>query len=443
MDFWIRAAQLLLALSMLVVLHELGHYIPAKLFKTRVEKFYLFFDPWFSLFKKKIGDTEWGIGWLPLGGYVKISGMVDESMDKDQLAQEPKPWEFRSKPAWQRLIIMLGGVTVNLIVGILIYIGVSYYYGEQKIDGDKLTAGLSVHPIMNQFGIESGDQVIEVEGEAVKNVLEVNNEIMLRGARQIKVKKADGSIVDVSLPEDINKTLFKGDAFPVISLRSVGVVIDSVVPGSVAANSHLAKEDKILSVNGNTVTYFDDLQKELYHLRGKAADLTILRDGDTVLTQVVVTENGTLGFQRKAVEFLDQNKIYQAKYSFGESITVGWNKGFNTLHDYVGQLPLVFTKKGAGSVGGFGSIGKMFPTTWDWETFWMRTAFISIVLAFMNILPIPALDGGHVVFLLYEIITGKEAPQKVLEYAQTVGFVILLTLLVYANGNDIYQALFK
>ena len=443
MDILIKAAQLVLSLSILVVLHEFGHYIPAKLFKTRVEKFYLFFNPWFSLFKKKVGDTEWGIGWLPLGGYVKIAGMVDESMDKEQLALPAQPWEFRSKPAWQRLIIMIGGVTVNLILGMLIYICVVFGYGEDKLNPTDLKAGVSVHPYLKKYGIDSGDNIIAINGEKLENILESNTIIMLRDGRKLDVVKADGTKKVIVLPANVDQELFQKGAMPAFGPRSLGVQIGELDPKSPADSVGLLKNDKIVGVNGNEITYFDDFQKVLYHSKGKEIILQVRRGTELLAKNIKIPASGKyegkIGFSNKAGTILDEKKIKHIDYSFGESISRGLAKGKNTLTDYVAQFKFVFTKKGAGSVGGFAAIGNMFPAQWDWQIFWLNTAFISIVLAFMNILPIPALDGGHVVFLLYEIITGKEAPQKVLEYAQIVGFVLLMGLLLYANGNDIYK----
>lgn len=444
MDILIQAAQLLLSLSILVVLHEFGHFIPAKLFKTRVEKFYLFFDWKFSIFKKKIGDTEWGIGWLPLGGYVKISGMVDESMDTEQMAQPAQPWEFRSKPAWQRLIIMLGGVTVNLILGCLIYVLVIFTYGMEKMNPNDVEAGLSVTPMLKKYGFETGDIVLKAGDVIIDNAKDVNKEIMLRGARTFEVKHQNGNTETLTLPEDIDYALFKSGAMVPFDFRMKSNVIDSVLPKSKSnAYGILQKNDKLLLIGNHPIEYFDQTVAALYENKGKKVDITILRGKDTLVKNILVTQEGTIGFAPKADGIaVDTNKLQDVKYSFGQSISVGTAYGIQTLKDYASQLKYLFTKKGASSIGGFGAIGKLFPPVWDWQIFWLNTALISIILAFMNILPIPALDGGHVVFLLYEIITGKEAPQKVLEYAQYVGFAILLTLMVYANGNDIYKAIF-
>jgi regulator of sigma E protease len=443
MDIWIKAAQFILSLSLLVILHEFGHFIPAKLFKTRVEKFYLFFNPWFSIFKRKVGETEWGIGWLPLGGFVKIAGMVDESMDKEQLAQPAQPWEFRSKPAWQRLIIMIGGVVVNVILGLIIYIGVTAYYGEERLDPAKLKDGLAVHPYLKKYGIVSGDEIISVDGEKTTNVMEVSAQVLLRGAQDLEVKKPDGKIVKVHFPEEIPYELFEKGAFPMVSLRTTSLAVDSVLPASNATKAGFKKGDQFLTINGANLHYFDDIQLHLFENKGKKIEAQVLRGKDTVAIKATVTPEGTLGYVASKADIIDEASIVDYKPSFGESIGLGYKKGMNTLQDYAGQLKFMFTKKGATSIGGFARMGDMFPPTWDWHIFWLNTAFLSLALAIMNILPIPALDGGHVVFLLYEIVTGKEAPQKVLEYAQYVGIFLLLGLMLYANGNDVYRIFFK
>lgn len=503
MDFWIKAAQLILSLSILVVLHEFGHYLTARYFKIRVEKFYLFFNPWFSLFKKKIGQTEWGIGWLPLGGYVKIAGMVDESMDKEQLAKPAQPYEFRSKPAWQRLIVMIGGVVVNILVGILIYIIVLFAWGEEQIPTKNLADGLEIHPYLEKYDLRSGDNILAINGNEVNHYRDINNGLLIRNQRELKVQRPDGTIEIVSLPEGIDYELFREGAFPTVNLRHKSVVINELITinedseiglgtsdfilefdekplsetnftdqeslndrdhsirirrGSdtlsmdLSANqvnqflkispalaSGLQKNDKILSVNGREVTYFDDITGALFKMKEKTIPLSVLRNGDTVTVSVPVGINGNIGFAPIMESPADLGQVKTKRYSFAASIGAGISRGYTTLGDYAGQLKFLFTKKGASSIGGFGAIGNLFPALWDWQVFWLNTALISIILAFMNILPIPALDGGHVVFLLYEMITGKEAPQKVLEYAQYAGFIFLMGLVLYANGNDIYR----
>lgn len=446
MDFWMKAAQLMLSLAILITLHEFGHYIAARAFKIRVEKFYLFFDPWFSLLKKKIGDTEWGIGWLPLGGYVKIAGMVDESMDKEQMKQPPKEDEFRSKPAWQRLIVMIGGVTVNIILGFFIYIAVVAAWGESVLQNDSLKYGLAIHPEIRDLdlGLEDGDIITEVDGKPVENVNLLNIQVFLRGNRHLTVLKSDGSKKEVTLPENIDDIMWEKDAIMAFNPR-VRIVVDTVMPHRDVFEKGLQKGDSIVSINGVETPFFHRLQEEMTRLEGDSALATIgfFRNGDKMEIEAYANKNKdgiyTFGFGNKAPSYLKATKL---DYTFGEAIGRGFHKARWTMHDYTAQLPLIFTSKGAQSVGGFGAIGSLFPASWDWQTFWLNTAFISLILAIMNILPIPALDGGHIVFLLYEMITGKEAPQKVLEYAQIIGFVVILALVIYANGNDIYRAFF-
>lgn len=467
MEILIKAAQLITSLAILVTLHEFGHFIPAKLFKTRVEKFYLFFNPYFSFFRwKRVNGqkrkswfsktppadwatdpdtTEWGIGWVPLGGYVKIAGMIDESMDTEQLKNEPQPWEFRSKKAWQRLIIMIGGVTVNLVLGFIIYIGVVFTWGQLTLDQNKLKAGLSVHPYLAQYGIQSGDVILKLEGQAPLNLDDINKEILLRGARRLTVKHANGSIANVELPQDIDNKLFEAGALPAFSLRANKIKVDEVSKGSPAMAGGIKTRDFIYAVNGQNISYYDEFQSILFANKNKIVSIKVAQNGDakdTITKDVRVKSNGTIGVLTTAT-FVDQKALSEKKYGFAKSISVGMQYGVNTLSDYISQFKFVFTKKGATQIGGFASIGNMFPPLWDWHTFWLTTALLSIILAFMNILPIPALDGGHVVFLLYEMITGKEAPQKVLEIAQYIGIFLLLSLMIYANGADLVRWLIK
>ncbi len=443
MDFWIKAAQLILSLAILVTLHEFGHYIAARAFKIRVEKFYLFFDPWFALLKKKIGDTEWGIGWLPLGGYVKIAGMIDESMDKDQMAQPPKEDEFRSKPAWQRLIVMVAGVLVNVVVGFFIYIMVVAAWGDNVLSNDALKHGIAVNKNFAELnsGIEDGDIILSVDGEKVENAQLVNLQIFLRGYRTLEVQKPSGEKKVIVLDKNINDWMWENDAVMAFNPR-MPTIVDSVMQNRDAYTKGLTKGDSIVSINGNPTPFFHDLQAQLAKQEGDStlATVGLYRNGEYKELDVYTDANKTIGFQP---QFPDWLKSTHTNYTFSESITKGMQKAGWTMHDYAAQLPLIFTSKGAQSVGGFGAIGNLFPAAWDWQIFWTNTAFLSLVLAIMNILPIPALDGGHIVFLLYEMITGKEAPQKVLEYAQLIGFIVLISLFIYANGNDVYRAFFE
>ncbi|HLW31666.1 MAG TPA: RIP metalloprotease RseP [Aequorivita sp.] len=436
--FAVKAIQLLLSLSLLIVLHELGHYIPAKIFKTRVEKFYLFFDVKFSLFKKKIGETVYGIGWLPLGGYVKIAGMIDESMDKDQMAGPPQPWEFRSKPAWQRLIIMLGGVTVNIIVGLVIYMGILYFYGRSITTNEDLPHGLAVTEQLKSSGFRDGDYVLRVDGKEVLDGLEVNRLIMLRNVQTVEVRHSDGTVETLSLPENIEMDLFKvGVMIPFEPRREA--TVDSVIENGPSDRAGFKVGDKVVSVNGQASEFWDEY-KTLLDKNGKNENtIVVSRNNQLDTLRVTPDENGMIGIVNYP-RGITQTKI---DYTLAESIPAGASYGYNKLVDYAKQFKFVFTKEGATQVGGFGAIGNLFPSKWNWPVFWEMTALISIILAFMNILPIPALDGGHVMFLLYEIVSGRKPNDKFMEYAQMVGFFILIALVLFANGNDIYRWLFE
>ena len=436
--FAVKAIQLLLSLSLLIVLHELGHFIPAKLFKTRVEKFFLFFDVKFALFKKKIGDTVYGIGWLPLGGYVKISGMIDESMDTEQMQQPPQPWEFRSKPAWQRLIIMLGGVTVNLILGFLIYMMILFVWGKDTLSNEALPEGLQPSSVAAEVGFRPGDQVLGVDGTPLDNVLDVNRYLFLRHVKTVTVKHREGNTETLNIPEDIGQQIFKsGELFPLVP--AIPAVIDSVIPNSPAARSGLLPKDKILTINNQPIHDWSDLGSTLDDQANQSITLQINREGEILQLDATTSAESTLGVFPKRPQISVTNK----SLSLGESIRDGFAFGYWTLYDYVSQFQYIFTKKGASQVGGFGAIGNLFPPTWDWRGFWSSTALISIMLAFMNILPIPALDGGHVLFLCYEIITGRKPHDRFMEYAQMLGFFLLLSLVLFANGNDLYRAFFS
>lgn len=435
--FVVKAIQLLMSLSLLIILHELGHFIPARIFKTRVEKFFLFFDVKFSLIKKKIGETTYGIGWLPLGGYVKISGMIDESMDKEQMLQPPKPWEFRSKPAWQRLIIMLGGVTVNLILGFLIYMMILFVWGKYTLSSEDLPLGLNPSPVVAELGFQSGDQILNVNGKTLENVLEINKYFLLREVNEVSVKRKTGEITTISIPKNIGNRMFEsGEMFPFSPVFPA--ILDSIVPGSPAGLNGLKPGDKILYVNDTNIADWDDFKENMSE-ESKKIKLVIDRNNKSLNFEIVTSEDGTLGVYPKSDFF----NFKLETLGFGESIIEGFDYGYWTLRDYIAQFKYIFTTKGASQLGGFGAIGNMFPSQWNWKGFWSSTALISIILAFMNILPIPALDGGHVMFLFYEIITGRKPNDKFLEYAQMFGFFLLLSLVLYANGNDIYRALFN
>ncbi len=445
MEIVIKLSQFLLSLSLLIVLHELGHFIPAKLFKTRVEKFYLFFDIKFSLFKKKIGETEYGIGWLPLGGYVKISGMIDESMDKEQMALPPQPWEFRSKPAWQRLIIMLGGVMVNFILAFVIYIGMAYAYGDLYLNNSELKDGIAVTSIVGEeLGFKTGDKIITIDGEKIAHFDDIPMKILFSKSALISRNGAEQTL---NFPIDLIDKVLKGEKKrPFIGLREplmVGAVLDST------ANSKVfLPKDIIQSVNGIPTKYADQVIEILKANKNKTVDAVVLRDEKQVAVQVQINKEGKLGIGIaslgvKSLEKLGIYKFSQVEYGFFESFSVGIEKGKNQLVGYGAQLKAIFNPETGAykGVGGFKAIFDIFPSTWSWEVFWNITALLSIMLGVMNLLPIPALDGGHVLFLLYEIISGRKPSDKFLENAQMVGFVLLISLLLFANGNDIYKAI--
>jgi len=441
MDILIQASQLLLSLSILIVLHELGHFIPAKIFKTRVEKFYLFFDPWFSLFKKKINGTEYGVGWLPLGGYVKISGMIDESMDKEQMKKSPEPWEFRSKPAWQRLIIMIGGVFVNLVLGIFIYSMTLYSYGDKYLPNKNIKDGLwCVDELANELGFKNGDKVISADGIYVERYSDVLEKIIT--SKEVVVERA-GSFLTLEMPADLIERFLENENKLILFPR-IPVVINTVLEGSNAELAGLKQNDIVVAVNGAPSIYFDQFKEQLLSYANQEVELKIKRNGEEKKLIAKVSKEATLGFSPSApninqLERLGVYKLASFKYGFLASFPAGYKKAIKKLNSYITQFKMILSPSTGAykGVGGFGAIGSMFPPSWNWEVFWNLTAFLSLMLAFMNILPIPALDGGHVIFLIYEIIVGKPAPEKIMEYSQAVGMILLLSLLVFANGNDI------
>jgi len=435
MDILIKALQFILSLSFLIVLHELGHFIPAKIFKTRVEKFYLFFDYKFSLFKTKIGETVYGIGWIPLGGYVKISGMIDESMDTEQMKQPAQPWEFRSKPAWQRLIIMLGGVTVNFILGILIYIMIVFVWGVDSIKPTDLKYGFAVNEIMHEYGFKDGDKILKFDGVEPLDVTAINKHLFLRGITSLEVMHQDGTIETLTIPENIGDEMWAKGVMEPFSVRTEPV-IDTVVADSPAEKAGLLKNDKIISVNGSPVGYWQDFTKLIQNSKEGDISVDVERDGTVKTIVLTPREDKTIGVSNS---LMNSVTVEHKDYSFMESIPKGNSLAIWTLKDYITQFKYVFTKKGATSIGGFIAIGNIFPATWSWQAFWSITAFLSIMLAFMNLLPIPALDGGHVMFTLYEMITGRKPSDKFLEYAQITGFLLLIALLLLANGNDVVK----
>ena len=431
--FLFKALQLILSLCILVVLHELGHFIPAKLFGCRVEKFYLFFDWPFSLLKKKVGDTEYGVGVLPLGGYVKISGIIDESFDTDHVKTEPKPWEFRSKPPWQRLIILIGGVTVNLILGFLIYSMVLFVWGKNVITAEDLNSGFTVSESMKKIGFEDGDRILKIDGKDLEDQYQINNILVSRPVDVIEVVRSNESTEIINIPENIGLEIISTGVAPFTP--NVNSVIDSVLTDSPADFSDIKKGDIINKVNGTKILSFDEFE-ELKKINSDYVELELIRNGSQFSTVVPFESMDKL----IGIIIKPDLKITTKKYGFFESIGEGYDEAYWKLSDYIYQFGYVFTKEGASQLGGFGTIGSIFPAKWDWKRFWEMTAFLSIILAFMNFLPIPALDGGHIMFVLYEMVSGKKPSDKFLEYAHGAGFILLISLFLYANGMDVIRA---
>ena len=433
-------AQLILSLSILVVLHELGHFIPAKLFKTRVEKFYLFFDPWFSVVKKKIGETEYGIGWLPLGGYVKISGMIDESMDKEQMAGPAQPWEFRSKPAWQRLIIMLGGVTVNFILGFFIFAMILFAYGEEYLPNDNVAEGIGVDSIGYAIGLRDGDKILKVGEEPFDKFDEgkVNAGIVL-GANTITVQR-NGRQEIIEVDPEYQRYLSKAsNGRKAVFMARIPFEV-AEVKGDEAIAAGLQEGDRITGIAGVSTPYYHQYLQEVKKHKGEEISVEYSRNGRTAEVPIKLNEEGRLGVL--AYNYPKFFEFERQEYGFFESLPAGVNKGWNFLATQFRAFGQMF--KGNinpnETLGGFGTITKLFPETWQWESFWRVTAILSLILGFMNLLPIPALDGGHVMFLIYEVISGRKPSDKFMEYSTLVGFAIVLALVIYANGLDIWRA---
>jgi regulator of sigma E protease len=419
-----------------VVVHEFGHYIAARIFKTRVEKFYLFFNPWFSIFKFNYKGTEYGMGWLPLGGYVKISGMIDESMDKEQMKQPPQPWEFRSKPAWQRLIIMLGGVIMNVVLAILIYIFLLSYYGEKYLPTSEANKyGISADTLAQEMGFRNGDKILYLDGEYVENFEKIPVNLILNESQSATVLR-NGDTVDVEFPDGSLGKLVKHKS-PFLMVR-IPFIANSFSKNSVAEAAGMQVGDTILGINGNDYRYFSEFREEIQKHKNEQVTIDLKREQDTLHLVMQLGEDGLIGVypQGNLNEFFE---LKEQNYSIGEAIPAGFNRTWDEMGNYLKQLKLLFSPevKAYESVGGFITIGSIFPSQWDWQRFWRLTAFLSIMLAILNILPIPALDGGHVMFLMYEIIARRRPSDKFLEYAQIVGMVILFSLLILANGNDI------
>ncbi|MCF8286127.1 MAG: RIP metalloprotease RseP [Chitinophagaceae bacterium] len=436
-----KTAQFILSFSIIVVLHELGHFIPARLFGARVEKFYLFFNPGFSLWKKKIGDTEYGLGWIPFGGYVKIAGMIDESMDKEQLNKAPESYELRSKPAYQRLIVMLGGVIVNVILAIVIFIGIAWFWGDEFLPAKNLSYGIHPTEISKKMGLKEGDIIMSLDQKELKDFFELESKIVLEDAKTIQVKRGD-SLLSLAIPTTVASELSNANNTTAFVLPLFPVIVDSIGKSAVMVEGNFQKNDTLLSINGQSVKY----QHEFIEVKKKYSDslVTVIakRGMDTVTIRTLINNKAQLGlFVKLPMQLF---KTVHQEYSFAEAIPTGIQRCFTTLDNYVTGIKQIFTGKvnPNDSLGSLISIGNTFPSQWDWERFWTLTAVFSIVLGFMNVLPIPALDGGHALFILFEMITGRKPSDKFMEYAQIAGMILMFGLMLYALGLDFWR-LFK
>ncbi len=438
MEVLIKILQLLLSLSILVVFHEMGHFLAAKLFHTKVEKFYLFFNPWFSIFKFDFKGTEYGLGWLPLGGYVKISGMIDESMDKEAMKKPPQPYEFRSKPAWQRLIIMLGGVIVNVILAMVIYVFLLFTWGENYLPTTEANKyGIAVDSLGMEMGLRDGDKIISIDGKVVEDFSQIPITLILDEANYILIQR-DSMIMNVPIPDGILGKLVKHKNPDFLSVR-YPYVVEKFGENSPAEAAGMQIGDRLIGLNGQPLQYFNEYIREVPNLKGQNIEVTAVRETDTLNFAFLVPEGGVIGvFRMPPTNFFEFNT---RSYNFFQAIPAGIAKGYKGIGDYLKQLRLLFSPevKAYESVGGFGTIASIFPSEWDWERFWRLTAFLSIMLAILNVLPIPALDGGHVMFLLYEMVARRKPSDKFMEYAQIVGMIMIFALLIYANGNDIIK----
>jgi regulator of sigma E protease len=441
MGYVIMIAQFVLSLSILIVLHELGHFLPAKWFKTRVEKFYLFFDPWFSIIKKKIGETEYGIGWLPLGGYVKISGMIDESMDREQMAGPPQPWEFRSKPAWQRLIIMLGGVTINFILGFLLFGMVLFIWGSEFLPTKNIEFGYYVDSLGMEMGLQDGDKILQI-GSVPFDRYELGTfrkEIVINDAKEMTIER-DGNRISLPIDEKFVGKLssyeFKDAA---LFVPRTPTIIKAIAKDTPAASSDLQVGDRLIALNDQPTPYYDQFSKLALANKGSPLSIRLIRDGREEEVRLTSTEQGRIGFEAK--NYLDLFATERQEYTVMQAIPAGFTKGYDFLASQIKAFGKMFRGKikASESLGGFGTISNLFPKVWSWEVFWHVTAVLSLILGFMNLLPIPALDGGHVMFLLYEVVTGRKVSDKFMEYATMVGFAIVIGLVLFANGLDVFR----
>ncbi len=436
----IKTLQFILSFSILVTLHELGHFVTARWFKCRVEKFYLFFNPWFSLWKKQVGETEYGIGWIPFGGYVKISGMVDESMDKEQMKLPPQPYEFRSKPAWQRLIIMVGGVIVNVLLAIVIFIGITWVWGEEYLPAKNLKYGVYADSLGAKIGIKDGDNIVAINGKPVDNFGTLPVDIMLNEATSLEIERG-GAKQELKIPDGFVNELNKNKLQNFVGIR-FPVIVDTVLSTAVFTQGNFKKGDQLIAFNNRPFIYFNEFTDLKKGMKNVEVPVSVLRGLDTVNVKVKLNDQGALGFGFKTPGALFGTTIHT--YTFFEAVPIGFQQCFATLSKYIAGIGQIFSGKvnASDSLGSVISIGNTFPGVWDWERFWTLTGIFSIILAFMNILPIPALDGGHALFTIVEMITGRKPSDKFMEYAQMVGMVLLLGLMAYALGLDFWR-LFK
>ncbi len=437
MDILIKALQFFLSLSVLIIIHEMGHYFAARAFKVRVEKFYLFFDPWFSIFKIKRGDTEYGMGWLPLGGYVKIAGMIDESMDREAMKQPPKDYEFRSKPAWQRLIIMLGGVTFNILLAILIYVVMLFSYGEKYLPTENVKYGIIADSLALDLGMQTGDKIIELNGYRPVDFMDIPKEFIMGNVKTVAVDR-QGEFITLDVPDSFFGKLISTRGGRFFSLR-YPFIVEDFLPNAAAEEAGVKIGDHVAGIGGVETWSFDEFRDEIGKYTNQETSLIVYRDGQRLELPISIPESGAIGAYVKPI---DQLFDFETRnYSFFAAIPAGVIKAYNTTIEYVKQLGLLFRPevKATESLGGFISIGNVFAPTWDWLHFWTITAFLSVILAVMNVLPIPALDGGHVMFLLYEVVTRRKPNEKFMEYAQMVGMILLLGLILFVNFNDVMR----
>lgn len=440
--FFIKAAQFLLSLSILIFIHELGHFLWARLFKVRVEKFYLFFDAYGKAlwrWKPRGSDTEYGIGWLPFGGYCKIAGMVDESMDKEQMAAPPQPWEYRTQAAWKRMLIISGGVINNLLLAIIIYIGIIWCNGTDELWLRSVPQGMAYSEYAQSLGFRDGDVIWAVDGREV-GVGKFHSALLL--SDEVTVRR-DGALVSIAMPDSAGEYFLReAGSLSAFAAFRYPMVVDSVVAGGVAASAGFLVGDSIVAVGGVPTLYGDEVRTALRACAGDTTTVTCIQAGDVVSRRVAVSAEGTIGIYVRPMT-IDPALFTHTDYTLWAAIPAGAVRGWEMLRDYVRQFKLVFTKEGAKSVGGFGTMGSIFPTAWDWRAFWSLTAFFSVALAFMNILPIPALDGGHLFFVIGEVITRRKPSEKMLEWAQYIGFAFIIALIVLVNANDIYKFIIK